>query len=404
MILSEQTIPIPKKIYGLWESNKRHKVAEGGRGSAKSYSIHGLFAALSMQRKARILVTRETQNSLTDSSLAVLKRVITDWGWSGLFDDTKHGLKCVNGSEFIFRGLQKPDRIKSLDDVQYCIVEEAHAITQRAIDFLIPTIRNDGSEMWWLYNRDLESDPVQTTLIDSGRPDVEHVHLTYKDNPFFPEVLRSEMEWDKANDYEKYEWVWLGEPREVTDAQVFKGKFRVATFETPNDVDRFYFGADWGFSQDPSTLVRAFIRNQILWIDHEAYGVGVDNEDLPELFDVVPRVREWPIVGDSQRPDIMSGLRKHGFVIQGAKKGAGSVEAGVAFLRSFRGVMIHDRCRHTAEEFKLYSYKTDKLTGEVLPVLEDKHNHIIDALRYALERTMRAAGSVGSAAAAEAGL
>lgn len=388
----------------VWNSKKRHKAIEGGRGSGKSYNVHGMFAAFALEEPVRILVTRETQNSLTDSSLAVLKRTIHDWGWDDWFHETKHGLACVNGSDFIFRGLQNPDRIKSLDDVQYCLVEEAHRVTNEAINILIPTIRNDNSEMWWLYNRDLEKDPVHAALVDSGRDDVEHLHLTYRDNEFFPDVLKREMEYDKKTDYDKYLWIWEGNPRTISDAQVFKGKFRVGIFDTPPDVERFYYGADWGFSQDPTVLVRCFIRNQILWIDYEAYGVGVDIDEIPALFDTVPGARLWTISGDSERPDTMSYLRKNGFKVWGAKKGKGSVEDGISFLRSFRGIMIHERCKHTADEFKLYSYKKDRLTGEVLPVLEDKNNHAIDGIRYAMEKTMRAAGSVANISASELGL
>jgi phage terminase large subunit len=95
------------------------------------------------------------------------------------------------------------------------------------------------------------------------------------------------------------------------------------------------------------------------------------------------------ITADSARPETISYMKKAGYRMRGAKKGAGSVEDGVQFIRGFKEIVIHDRCRHTADEFKLYSYKRDKLTGEILPVLEDKHNHCIDALRYALEAVMR---------------
>jgi len=391
-------------IVELIRTPTRYKVAYGGRGSGKSYGVADVLIHKALNKQRRILCTRDTQNSLSDSALAVMKRVIADRGLDEFFEQTRHGLRCLNGSEFVFRGLQNPHRIQSLEGIDLCWVEEAQKVPQLAWDILIPTIREEGSELWITFNPDSEDDPVFKTFITNDRPDATVVKVNWPDNPFFPDVLRKEMEYDRATDYEKYSHVWDGNPRTVTDAQVFKGKYRVAAFETPGDVDRFYFGADWGFSQDPSTLVRGFIRNQILWIDYEAYGVGVDIDDLPDLFRSVPQSQTWPIIGDSQRPDVMSFLRKNGYVIQGAKKGAGSVESGVSFIRSFRGVVIHPRCKHAADEFKLYSYKTDRLTGEILPVLEDKHNHIIDALRYALERTMRAAGSIGSAAASEAGL
>jgi phage terminase large subunit len=389
-----QTIP---KIRKLIESDKRYRVAYGGRGSGKSYGVASYLVVKGLTESTRILCAKETQNTLADSALALMKRVIHDHGLDDCFQTTKTGLFCTQtGTEYIFRGLQHPERIQSLEGVKYCWVEEATKVSQSAWNILAPTIREAGSEIWVTFNPDQEDDPTYDRFVVVDRPDAEVVKINYPDNRFLPEPLRQEMAYDKATDYDKYLWVWEGHPRTVTDAQVFKGKFRVAAFDTPPDVDRFYYGADWGFSQDPSTLVRCFIRNQILWVDYEAYGVGVDIDDLPDLFRAVPGADKWPITGDSQRPDTMSFLRKHGFTVWGAKKGQGSVEDGIAFIRSFRGIVVHERCKHTADEMKLYSYKTDKLTGDVLPVLEDKHNHCIDALRYALEKLMRAIGSVGN--------
>ena len=396
--------PIPKILPMVMPPPKRHKVLYGGRGSGKSYGIADILIHKAMRKPRRFLCTRDTQNSLSDSALAIMKRRIADLDLDDYFDQTRHGLKCGNGSEFIFRGLQNPHRIQSLEGVDICWVEEAQKVPQEAIDILIPTIREPESEIWWSFNPDQETDPVYKMFVGENRPDARVAKINYYDNPYFPEVLKREMAYDKETDYDKYLWIWEGHPRTITDAQVFKGKFRVASFDTPGDIDRFYYGADWGFSQDPTTLVRCFIRNQILWIDYEAYGIGVDIDDTPELFASVPGAEEWPIVGDSARPETISYMRKKGWKIYGAKKGKGSVEDGIAFIRSFRGVVIHERCRHTADEFKLYSYKTDKLTGDVLPIVEDKHNHCIDALRYALEKTMVAIGSVSRIAISELGL
>lgn len=394
------------KIRKLIESDKRYRVAYGGRGSGKSYGVASYLVAKGLTESTRILCAKETQNSLADSALALMKRVIHDYSLDEAFVTTKTGLYCsVTGTEYIFRGLQHPDRIRSLEGIRFAWIEEATKVSRAAWDVFTPTIRVPGSEIWATFNPDQEDDPTYQMFVAEGRPDAEVVKINHEDNPYFASLpLRSEMEYDRETDYEKYRWVWCGEPRTLTDAQVFRGKFRVAAFETPADVERFYYGADWGFSQDPSVLIRCFIKNQILWIDYEAYGVGVDIDDLPELFRTVPGAEKWPIVGDSERPDTMSYLRKQGFTVWGAKKGKGSVEDGIAFMRSFRGIVIHERCRHAADEFKLYSYKTDKLTGEVLPVLEDKHNHCHDSIRYALEKTMRAAGSIGSVAAREVGL
>jgi len=334
---------------------------------------------------SRILCTKETQNSLSDSALAILKRVIHDHGLDGMFQQTKHGLKCINGTEFIFRGLQHPDRIKSLDGISHCWVEEGQKISQEAWDILTPTIREEGSEIWVTFNPDLEDDPAYKNFVLNTRDDVAIERINYMDNPHFPEVLQNEMEYDRENDYDKYLHVWEGNCRTYSDAQVFYGKWERKAFDTPKDAV-FYHGADWGFSQDPTTLIRCFIDDGCLWIDQEAYGVGVDIDATPNLFATVQDAEKWPVIADSARPETISYMQRHGYPrIRRAKKGKNSIEDGISFLRSFRKIYVHERCNHALDEFKLYSYKTDRLTGDILPIIEDRHNHMIDALRYAME-------------------
>ena len=387
----------------LWKSNERYRVAYGGRGSGKSYGVAQRFVTYALREKCRLLCTRDVQNTLSESALAILKRVITDMEVGPAFVQTKHGLACLTGSEFVFRGLQNPDRIKSLEGIKYCWVEEAQKVTRTAWDVLSPTIREAGSEIWATFNPDQESDPVYADFVLKDHPEASRVQVNYPDNPYFPQPLQLEMAYDRRTDYDKYLHIWMGNPRTISEAQVFYHKYRVDAFETPTDVP-LYYGADWGFSQDPTVLVRCFIKNQILWVDQEVYGVGVDIDELPAMFAAVPGAQSWPITADSERPDTISYMQQRGYQMRGAKKGKGSVEDGVQFLRSFRGVVIHPRCKHTADEFRLYSYKTDKLTGDVMPILEDKHNHCIDALRYAVEKIMRSVGSVAKLSAAELGL
>jgi phage terminase large subunit len=159
---------------------------------------------------------------------------------------------------------------------------------------------------------------------------------------------------------------------------------RIAAFDSPDNVT-YYLGADWGFSVDPSVLIRCRVDGRKLYIDYEAYMVGCEIDQLPMLFDRVPDSRKFFITADSARPETISYMQRHGFPkINKASKGKGSIEDGIEFLQSF-DIIVHPRCVETIKELTMYSYKVDKLTGQVQPHLEDKENHVIDALRYSLE-------------------
>jgi phage terminase large subunit len=148
------------------------------------------------------------------------------------------------------------------------------------------------------------------------------------------------------------------------------------------------FGADWGFAIDPTVLVRCHVEGRTLYVDHEAWEVGCEIDKTPALFDKITGSRKWLIRADSARPETVSYMKRQGFRITAALKGQGSIEDGIEFLRSF-DIVVHPRCAKVIEELTLYAYKVDEHTGEILPVLEDKNNHTIDALRYALEELRR---------------
>jgi phage terminase large subunit len=290
----------------------------------------------------------------------------------------------------MFMGLRSdPHKIKSKEGIDICWAEEADRISQDSLDFLIPTIRKAGSELWFSYNPDDPKAPVHDMFVSNIHPNAYVRKVNYDQNPWFPDELRLEMEYDKRRDPDKYQHIWLGETRKQSESLVFKNKWKIGTFEAPEDTV-FYYGADWGFSKDPTTLVRLYVDSDTrkLYIDYEAYQVGVEIDDIPRLFDKVPGSRKWAIIADSARPETISYLRNRGFDIDSARKGKGSIEDGVEFLKSY-DIIIHERCKHAIYEFGSYSYKKDKLTGEPLPVLEDKNNHIIDSARYALENVRK---------------
>lgn len=296
----------------------------------------------------------------------------------------------MTGSEFIFKGLRhNAGEIKSLEGVDICWVEEAQRVSRESWQLLIPTIRKEGSEIWVSFNPQTPHDDTWTRFIEAPPDNALVVRVTYRDNPWFPKTLDGGAAIRGAGFAARGLPSHLGGGAENRErAQVFRGRYVVEEFETPENI-RFFLGADWGFAKDPTALVRAFVVGDELFIDHEAWAEGLELEELDRLFDRVPGARRWAIVADSSRPEIIRSMRRRGFIVKPSKKWPGSVEEGVTVLRSFRRIVVHPRCAHTAEEMRLYSYKQDSLTGEILPLLVDKNNHCIDALRYGLEPVIR---------------
>lgn len=377
-------IELPEKLLFYISESKRYKVSYGGRGSSKSWTAGRCLVVRAMLSKIRILCTRQLQTSIKDSVHKLLCDTIYALHLEEFFDITRDTIRCHNGSEFIFKGLQnQTNEIKSIEGIDICWVEEAQSVSEDSWAILIPTIRKENSEIWVTFNPDREEDATYQRFVVNPPPDSIVQLVNYYDNPWFPDVLRKEMEYDKEVNYAKYEHVWLGKTVLNTDAQVYHDKFELKEFETPENTI-FYYGADWGFANDPTAVVRCFIKEQCLYIDYESGGVGVEFEELPALFDKIPDVRRWEIRADSARPETISYMSRQQFKIKACPKWKGSVEDGIEYIRSFRKIYVHPRCKHTYEEFKFYSYKLDKNTGDILPVVLDKDNHYMDALRYAL--------------------
>jgi phage terminase large subunit len=372
-------------------SPARYKGAHGGRGSGKSHFFAEMLVARCVAKKTDAVCVREIQKSLKQSVKKLVESKIADLGVSDQFEVLETEIRGPHGGLIIFQGMQNhtADTIKSLEGYDVAWVEEAQSLSQTSLDLLRPTIRKTGSELWFSWNPKLKTDPVDMLLRgDELPPGAVVVQANYADNPWLPDVLQADMLFDRRRDPEKYAHVWLGAYDEKSEARVFKN-WSVEEFDPPVDaVHRF--GADWGFAIDPTVLVRCHIIGRKLYVDYEAYMVGCEIDNTPALFDSIPESRRYLITADSARPETVSYMQRNGFPkIVPAIKGPGSVEDGVEFLKNF-DIVVHPRCQHVIDELTLYSYKTDKLTGAVLPQLEDKTNHTIDALRYACEGARRA--------------
>jgi phage terminase large subunit len=394
--MTDKTIQISKKTLELLSGEARYRVAYGGRASGKSHEMHLMALLKAMEKPLTILCARETMTSIANSVHATLKSLVEKHSLEG-FTIQEHKVIHKNGSKFIFAGLKTTgiDSIKSMQGVNLVIIEEASSISQESWDKLDPTIREEGSEIWLLFNPDKETDPVYQMFIANPLPDSKVTKSTYLDNPFCPEVSKRQAEQTKARDYEKYLHVWMGELNTKSEAQVFSGKFTTAIFDAPENV-QYLYGLDFGYSADPSALTRSYITEEdgkkTLYIDAEAYKYHVEIDHLPAFLDTIPNIRKALIYADCSRPDTINHLCRQGFFVKGARKGTGSVEDGISYLKGFDKIIIHERCPNTIKEFKAYSWKVHRQTGDVLPELEDKNNHAIDSLRYSHEPLIKGKG------------
>lgn len=405
-------VELPPKLIPLFAKRRgelRYRGAHGGRGSGKSFSFAKMAAIWGIVEPLRILCTRELQESIKESFHAELKNAIQSEPWlAAAYDVGIDYLRTrIPGrekqTEFIFKGLRHNiGSIKSLAQIDLCIVEEAEDVPEHSWEALEPTIRAPNSEIWVIWNPRKEGSPVDTRFRKSVPPRSMIVEMNYSDNPWFPIELEEQRQHaQRTMDPARYAHIWEGAYLQNSDAQVFKGKWRVDYFTPEKGWDGPYHGLDFGFSQDPTAATKLWIHNRKLYVEHEAGKVGLELDETADyLCTHIPGIDDHVVRADSARPESISylkrkdetGIRKHLPHIKAVEKGKGSVEDGIEFIRSFDEVVIHPRCKETTKEFMNYSYKVDRNTGDILPTISDAWNHYIDSIRYALEPIMKRRG------------
>lgn len=395
-------IQTPRK-FAPFLNRSRYKGAHGGRGSGKSH----FFAEMLVERcimkpGTRAACVREVQKSLKNSVKLLVEDKIRHLGVAHLFEILDAEIRTPGGGIIIFQGMQNhtADSIKSLEGFDIAWVEEAQSLSQRSLNLLRPTIRAPGSELWFTWNPNKPDDPVDALLRGSNPPtDSIVIEVNWCDNPWFPAELKADMEDDRERDAEGARHIWDGEYSTNSNARILRN-WTVKEFEAPKGAIH-RFGADWGFAQDPTALVRCHVVGRKLFVDYEAVAVECDIDHTPALFagddskwpnpkkfTGIPGAKTGIIRADSSRPETVSYMRRKGFAITPAIKGAGSLEDGIKFLQSF-DIVVHPRCVNVRQELRDYSYRIDPHTEEVLSEIDDKDNHTIDALRYALEELRR---------------
>lgn len=402
--LSELIAPAFHQIHcDIRDENYSEFWLKGGRGSTKStFAAQQCALGIISDPNANAICIRKTANTLRGSILPTVLFAIDKLEKGNKFDHIKSPTEITylpTEQQIIMRGLDDPSKLKSIkirkgyfkilwfEEVEeFSGMEEIRSVRQSVLRggekfVTIFTFNPPRNPNHWIYQELAYNNPDRL---------IHHSH--YEDVPrhWLGDEFFKIAERLKENNFEAYQHEYCGIPIGNPEEIIFSGSYETQDFTTPpsNQVyqQRFFYGADWGFANDPTALIRCFIRDDILYIDQEASGVGVEIDHLHALFDEVPEVRQWSIKADCSRPETISYMKRQGFNIEGAPKWENSVIDGIEYLKSFKKIIIHTRCTKTLMEFQNYSYKIDKNTKEILPKVNDTagFDHFIDAIRYAL--------------------
>jgi phage terminase large subunit len=384
----------------------RTRVFKGGRGSGKTRGLAKrsavrIYQLAELGVEGVFLASREHLNSLDESSMEEIKAAIRSEPWlADYFDIGEKYIRTKNRRiSYAFAGLRHNlDSIKSKARIIGNWTDEAENVSEAAWRKLVNTLREEGegwvAENWLSYNPESPESATHKRFVANPAPDCVVTTVNWTHNPWFPRLLNAARLEDQRLRPDTYDHVWGGEFLTLTEAQVFAGKFSVQDFEPGDDWDGPYHGLDFGFAQDPTAGVQVYIHDDRLWVRREAGRTKLELDDTAEyLEEHIPGFGDHVVRADSARPESISYLSRNGVPqIEGAEKWKGSVEDGVEFIKSFEEVVIHTDCPQTAREFRLYSFKVDRLTGDILPIIVDANNHFIDAIRYAVGPLIKMAG------------
>lgn len=392
-------IEIAPKLVPAFEPPRgavRYRAFHGGRGGGKSLGVAEMAALWGYVEPLRVLCAREFQNSIKESFHQELKTAIEKYDFlSSFYDVGVDYLRAPNGTEFLFKGLRySANTLKSTAQVDLTIVEEAETIPEASWLALEATVfRRPKSELWALWNPGAIGSPVDKRFRSSNSyKNAIVTEINWRDNPWFPEALNDlRLQQMRMLDPNTYHHIWDGGYLLNSDKQVYGGKWEIMSFEPRSHWDGPYYGGDFGFANDPTAVVKCWIADECLLVEYEAGRSHLELDDTAGFINErIPGFVDATSYWDSARPESISYLRRHGLAhVQAVTKWPGSVKDGIDHIRSFKKIIVHPRCVKTAEEMRLYSYKTDRITNDVLTDVIDANNHYLDAMRYAIGRMIK---------------
>ena len=360
-----------------WITSKaRYKVASGGRGSSKSTSLCLMLLLLARQKTLRILACREIQTSIKASVHQLMKNIIEANGWGYEYKIWNSYITHVKtGSMISFAGLKNnPESVKSTEGIDICFIEEAQTISEDSMRLLIPTVRKPGSQIWMALNPRYATDYVYARWVKQAEDNVLLCTVNYCDNPWFPGVLKDEMEHDKERDYAYYLHTWEGHLRPYGERSVFAPSVLVwAGAELSGEPD--IYGLDLSYSgKNALTGISTSENGSVLNILQASSSSKVPLQQMSGWLGNIDNA----IVVDSARPEVIRLLRDQGYTVRPSKKGAGSVIRGIDKLQKFKEIRFGAGTEAAYEEFSKLGFDAgENLVGD---------RDFVDSVRYAVER------------------
>lgn len=379
--MNEKTIEIPVEYKPLFTTGWREAAVYGGRYSLKSHTVARYLLIRARQKKTRVGCFRQFQNSITESSHQLLADLIKFYGMTD-FEVTNNSIvNKLNGSDFIFKGLYLNEQsIKSIEGIDIAWVEEAQTITESSIEVLTPTIRKEGSQIIYTYNRLLEDDPVHKRLVLEGRPNTLVINVNYDialKYGLMPDVIRLEMEDDKERRPLLYKHKWLGEPNTLED-RVYKDWQMIDSI--PHEARLERYGLDFGYTNDPTAIVAIYYYNGGYILDEICYSKGLQNDRIAEILKNQPQAL---VIADSAEPKSIDEISMNGVSIIPAQKGPGSINQGIDKVRQEK-ISVTKRSINIWSEYKKYMYDKDR-EGKTINTPKGGYDHAMDAVRYAMQ-------------------
>jgi phage terminase large subunit len=391
---------IPAKCLPVWTAPRRYNVLHGGRGGGKSVTVARILVLLAATSTHRVMCARETQASIAESVHRLLADEIGRLKLAPSFDVTKTAIKHkTTGSEFAFVGLREHGvtSIKSYEGFDLCWVEEAHSVSKRSLDILIPTLRKPGSRFYFTFNPELDTDEAWVRFVEHGKNDsgVLTIEINWRDNPWFPAELNAERIRWKARDPDTYDWVWEGKLRAAVDGAIYAkeveaiirdGRVGRAPYDPLLKVHTVW---DLGWNDATAiALVQRIPSGELRVIDYiedshrtiADYVAELDAKRLNWGTDFLPH--------DARAKSQQTGISTEEMVQRLGRErvhvlGADDIEEGIRLARMMLPrVWMDEKARGLLQAVRRYRRRRNQATGTFGEPVHDDASHGSDVLRY----------------------